>query len=53
MSDSIEMLERDFMQRVLSENRWHLGAVAVQLNLSRTTLWRKLKRLGIDNPRRN
>jgi transcriptional activator for dhaKLM operon len=53
ISDSIEMLERDFMLRVLTENRWRLNAVAEQLGLSRTTLWRKLKRLGIENPRRS
>jgi PAS domain S-box-containing protein len=51
-SDSVEILERDFMVRVLEENGWRLNAVAEQLGLSRTTLWRKLRRLGIENPRR-
>lgn len=50
--DAVDALERDFMLRVLDENRWRLNAVAAQLGLSRTTLWRKLRRLGIDNPRR-
>ncbi len=51
-SDSVEILERDFMLKVLEENGWRLNAVAEQLHLSRTTLWRKLRRLGIENPRR-
>jgi DNA-binding NtrC family response regulator len=52
-SDSVEILERDFMLKVLEENAWRLNAVAEQLHLSRTTLWRKLRRLGIENPRRS
>jgi PAS domain S-box-containing protein len=52
-SDSVEILERDFMLKVLDENSWRLNTVAEQLNLSRTTLWRKMRRLGIENPRRS
>jgi PAS domain S-box-containing protein len=50
--ESLELLERDFLLRVLDENGWHFNEVAAQLNLSRTTLWRKLRRLGIEKPRR-
>jgi PAS domain S-box-containing protein len=50
--ESLEVLERDYLVRVLEENDWHLNEVAAQLGLSRTTLWRKLRRLGIENPRR-
>jgi PAS domain S-box-containing protein len=50
--ESLETLERDFLLRVLEDNDWHLNEVAAQLNLSRTTLWRKLRRLGIVKPRR-
>lgn len=52
-SDSVELLERDFMLRVLEENGWRLNAVATQLGLSRTTLWRKLRRLAIEKPKRS
>lgn len=52
-SASVELLERDFIVAVLEENRWQLNVVAERLGLSRTTLWRKLKRLGIENPRRS
>ncbi len=51
-SDSVEILERDFMRKVCEENGWRLNAVAETLGLSRTTLWRKLRRLGIEKPRR-
>lgn len=50
--DSVELLERDFMIKVCEENGWRLNSVAEQLGLSRTTLWRKLRRLNIENPRR-
>lgn len=47
-SDSIELLERDFLIRVLDDNDWKLQVVAQRLGLSRTTLWRKLRRLDIE-----
>lgn len=50
--DSLDGLEREFMLRVLTDNDWRLGAVAAELAVSRTTLWRKLSRLKIANPRR-
>jgi PAS domain S-box-containing protein len=51
--DSLEEIERDFLLRVLEDNEWRLNVVADRLGLSRTTLWRKLKRLGIENRRRS
>jgi transcriptional regulator with PAS, ATPase and Fis domain len=50
--ESLDELERDFLLRVLEDNDWRLNVVAERLALSRTTLWRKLKRLGIENRRR-
>lgn len=51
-SDSLEAIEREFLLRVLADNDWRLGAVSSELSVSRTTLWRRLRRLKIDNPRR-
>ena len=51
-SDSLEGIEREFLLRVLADNDWRLGAVAAELSVSRTTLWRRLGRLKIENPRR-
>jgi DNA-binding NtrC family response regulator len=39
--------ERDFLLRALEEHRWNKGAAAATLGIDRSTLWRKLKRLGI------
>lgn len=50
--DALEGLEREFLLRVLADNDWRLGAVALELSVSRTTLWRRLRRLRIPNPRR-
>jgi DNA-binding NtrC family response regulator len=51
-ADSLEVIEREFLLRVLADNDWRLGAVAKELSVSRTTLWRRLSRLKIENPRR-
>lgn len=51
-ADSLEGIEREFLLRVLADNDWRLGAVAAELSVSRTTLWRRLSRLKIENPRR-
>jgi two-component system response regulator AtoC len=39
--------ERDLLLRALEEHRWNKGAAAAKLGIDRSTLWRKLKRLGI------
>lgn len=51
-ADSLDGLEREFLLRVLTDNNWRLGVVAAELSVSRTTLWRRLARLKIANPRR-
>ncbi|HLN91132.1 MAG TPA: helix-turn-helix domain-containing protein [Patescibacteria group bacterium] len=35
------------MLRALEEHRWNKGAAAATLGIDRSTLWRKMKRLGI------
>jgi transcriptional regulator with GAF, ATPase, and Fis domain len=39
--------ERDLLLRALEEHRWNKGAAAASLGIDRSTLWRKMKRLGI------
>jgi transcriptional regulator of acetoin/glycerol metabolism len=39
--------ERDLLLRALEEHRWNKGAAAAKLGIDRSTLWRKMKRLGI------
>ena len=39
--------ERDRLLRALEEHRWNKGAAAATLGIDRSTLWRKMKRLGI------
>jgi len=39
--------ERDLLLRALEEHRWNKGAAAEKLGIDRSTLWRKMKRLGI------
>ena len=43
--------ERERILKSLDENRWHRGDAAASLGIDRTTLWRKMKRLGIDRKR--
>jgi DNA-binding NtrC family response regulator len=39
--------ERTRIVRVLDENRWNRGAAARSLGVSRTTLWRRMRELGL------
>jgi two-component system response regulator AtoC len=39
--------ERERIVRILEEHRWNRGAAAAALGVDRTTLWRRMKRLGI------
>jgi len=39
--------ERDLLLRALEGHRWNKGAAAAKLGIDRSTLWRKMKRLGI------
>jgi len=39
--------ERDLLLRTLEEHRWNRGTASAALGIDRSTLWRKMKRLGI------
>jgi DNA-binding NtrC family response regulator len=39
--------ERELLLRALEEHRWNRGTASTALGIDRSTLWRKMKRLGI------
>ena len=50
---SIPEAERAFLVSVLERNRWNRAATARELGIHKTTLWRKIRRLGIDLPKKH
>jgi DNA-binding NtrC family response regulator len=42
--------EREGILRALESSRWNRGLAAAHLRIDRTTLWRKMRRLGITPP---
>ena len=46
---SLQDLERKFLIEVLKKNKWNKSATATQLGIHTSTLWRKIKRLNIEN----
>jgi PAS domain S-box-containing protein len=53
MADSLEAMEAIFLTNVLKRNSWSRHKTAKELGLSSSTLYRKLKRLGLDLPYSN
>ncbi|MEJ5300414.1 MAG: sigma-54 dependent transcriptional regulator [Thermodesulforhabdaceae bacterium] len=47
---SLEEIEKEHIRKVLSFTNHQLGKAAKILGLSRTTLWRKLKKYGLSDP---
>jgi transcriptional regulator with PAS, ATPase and Fis domain len=47
---SLEEKEREYIRRVLMKTNHHRAAAAEILKIPRTTLWRKIKRYGIESP---
>jgi PAS domain S-box-containing protein len=49
--DPLRVMKRQVLLKMLNEDGWNYKKVADRLNWSRTTLWRKIKELGIERPR--
>ena len=43
-------LEQDLLYRALCRHQWNISAVARELGLSRPTIYRRMRRLGIVPP---
>jgi two-component system response regulator HydG len=48
LADAVEAAERRTIQAALAQAGGDLGQVARELDISATTLWRKMKRLGLE-----
>jgi len=43
--------ERQIIREVLEANNWNRHATAAALGINRTTLYKKMKKLGLQEPR--
>ena len=48
----MEDIERAHIERVLTETNWNLSHAARVLAIDRTTLYNKIRRYELDDPRR-
>ncbi len=48
---ALEEPERQIILQVLRENNWNRNETADQLGINRTTLYKKMKKLGLENPK--
>ena len=51
LRDALEGPERQIILQSLRSNGWNRAATAEALEINRTTLYKKMKRLGLDDPR--
>ena len=50
LKEALEGPERQIILQCLRENNWNRNATAEQLGVNRTTLYKKMKKLGLDQP---
>ena len=50
LKEALEGPERQIILQCLKENNWNRNATADQLGVNRTTLYKKMKKLGLDEP---
>ena len=51
LKEALEGPERQIILQALRANNWNRAATAETLDINRTTLYKKMKRLGLDDPR--
>jgi DNA-binding NtrC family response regulator len=51
LKEALEAPERQIIREVLESNNWNRNATADQLGINRTTLYKKMKRLGLEDGR--
>ena len=51
LKEALSGPERQIILQVLRDNDWNRNATADQLGINRTTLYKKMKRLGLENPK--
>ena len=51
LRDAMEAPERQIILQTLRDHHWNRAATADKLGINRTTLYKKMKRLGLDDPR--
>jgi DNA-binding NtrC family response regulator len=51
LKEALEGPERQIILQSLRENNWNRNETADQLGVNRTTLYKKMKKLGLENPR--
>ena len=51
LKEALEGPERQIIMQCLGENNWNRNETADQLGINRTTLYKKMKKLGLENPR--
>lgn len=51
LREALESPEREIILHSLRKNNWNRAATAEALDINRTTLYKKMKKLGLDDPR--
>ena len=51
LREALEGPEREIILHSLRQHNWNRAATAESLDINRTTLYKKMKRLGLDDPR--
>ena len=51
LKEALEGPERQIILEVLTGNNWNRNEAAQVLGINRTTLYKKMKKLGLEDPR--